>query len=706
MVSRVLCVSTLYLSHSCAVFVCLKILVNKDQIHPFQSLYPVEINFDVVHPRSLLSTSSKTSPASQTTEMATPDLISSDLEHLDLGDVEDTKSMNAESHSSEDSYQQPVSVLVPEGQKWYVPYVPWGHEPMSHYKPGGFHPLYPTNIIDGRFEVVYKLGYGGVGTVWLCYELEAKKWRAIKVNRASRSSEDCPDVKLTELMKDGSAEEFEANHIVTPLETFWVDGPNGRHFCSVMPIMGPPINLWRFWLGTNVERVKEVCYQITKALSYLHSKGICHGDFRSNNILFKFKDGCLDHIGKEELRDQLLPDPDRVMPAAVEEDIAPHLPKWIVESMDWDNLDGSLVDMMSDEIAIIDFGEAYNTSSPPPFGELGIPMKFAAPEVTYGGYAPGPGSDIWSLAYTLLEFRLGESYLGDFIHTLARMERWIGPMPMPFRHAAQDKVYEFQMAEFESNGEEHTKKPKPIVRDATAEGGTERVTDVLVVTGEADDWAALDSPYTDPLEIAVSIEIEPENFKSDEGSPARPQPPLPQNTESGVWISPPGIIMPEAEVKEFADLLRQMFKYNPAERISAEKILEHPWFRNQHQAALAAEKGVATTAGEKPTEDKEVEKEGPHMPDPEVSETKDADAPKQKDEKISESRDEDPPETVFDNALSQRIPSSSLMWSCAAAAILLAILLWVLLRSQSECSSWSIAGVRLGAPCRALVIQV
>jgi hypothetical protein len=31
------------------------------------------------------------------------------------------------------------------------------------------------------------------------------------------------------------------SNIILPLETFWLDGSNGGHFCEVLPVLGPHI---------------------------------------------------------------------------------------------------------------------------------------------------------------------------------------------------------------------------------------------------------------------------------------------------------------------------------------------------------------------------------------------------------------------------------------------------------------------------------
>jgi serine/threonine-protein kinase SRPK3 len=45
-------------------------------------------------------------------------------------------------------------------------------EDVEQYKLGGFHPLMINQLVgDGRFEIVHKLGSGGIATVWLARDL-------------------------------------------------------------------------------------------------------------------------------------------------------------------------------------------------------------------------------------------------------------------------------------------------------------------------------------------------------------------------------------------------------------------------------------------------------------------------------------------------------------------------------------------------------
>ncbi|KAK8076079.1 hypothetical protein PG994_003351 [Apiospora phragmitis] len=144
---------------------------------------------------------------------------------------------------------------------------PHGFESFENYQPGGFCPIdlsfgsKPSFIID-RFEVIYKLSYGGFGTVWLCYEHAVKKWRAVKVGRASATEEHSGEILVESIMKQHSAGVAEAldNNIVLPLETFWIDSVSGRHLCTVLPFLGPRLSDWVKWLKEDdPEQYTSVC---------------------------------------------------------------------------------------------------------------------------------------------------------------------------------------------------------------------------------------------------------------------------------------------------------------------------------------------------------------------------------------------------------------------------------------------------------------
>ncbi|RYP11687.1 hypothetical protein DL767_011008 [Monosporascus sp. MG133] len=281
-------------------------------------------------------------------------------------------------------------------------------------------------------EIIYKLGFGGMATVWLCWEIDTEQWRAIKVNAASQSSEDCSDLlAIRHLKKQGvTPEQLEANHIIMPLETFWMGSPNGRHLCLVLPLLGPNLIDWRSdKLGVDMDRVDKLCYQTAKGLSFLHNKGLCHVDFRPQNILMKLKPGCIDHLSRDDVWDVCgFPSTAEVRTATGER--SKYAPNEVVGTAPWTLFQNHVID----EVAIVDFGQAYKVHEPRE--ELGIPAAYASPEVLFSRGQFGAGSDIWSLATTLLEVRIGRRARDSAPDAIRCMELFAGPMPPSYRSEA------------------------------------------------------------------------------------------------------------------------------------------------------------------------------------------------------------------------------------------------------------------------------
>ncbi|KAI1747568.1 kinase-like protein [Xylaria castorea] len=427
-------------------------------------------------------------------------------------------------------------------------------EDVEDYRPGGLHPIDMFDmLLDGRFEVCHKLGSGGIATVWLCYEKAVRKWKAIKINVADRSYDDSPELKVAKVLERSSdtSHLLENNHIAMPLETFWIEGPNGRHLCTVLPVLGPRLSDWRHMsLGTDAARINSVCYQLTKGLDFLHSHEICHGDFRPQNILMQLKGNGLDDLEPEQLFD-LLHYPARDEVLTLEGKRSPHAPKWAVEPLWW----SELREYISDNVALVDFGEAFEESQPPK--SLGIPRVYAAPEVIYGGVPAGIGSDIWSLAYTIIETRTGMPLEPSVWGPLSRMERFAGPIPPPYRRAAAEKLYQDEMR-MSGKG---TEIEKPVPPSEMAEADCESLKSL---TGETTDESCVRE-----LELEMGIELWEQVRMPDEE----------KEDGSGRRWKVVHYHLPADEVTSLADLLSKMFRYQPSQRIRAGIALKHPWFK-------------------------------------------------------------------------------------------------------------------------------
>ncbi|KAF4331917.1 CMGC kinase [Fusarium beomiforme] len=178
---------------------------------------------------------------------------------------------------------------------------------------------------------------------------------------------------------------------------------------------------------------------------------------------------------------------------------------------------------LTDEICVIDFGESFKFSSPPE--DLGIPENYLPPEVLLEcPNAIGPACDLWALGCSLFEIRqqIPLFYMiYDNDELIAEMVRFFGKLPEDWW-----AKWEAQEDWFDPDGK----------------------------------WLRGESKFS--LEIALSKPREvldmDENYKV---------------------VGKKSLETSEDEQKLMADLLYQLFKYDPDDRICTEEALRHEWFK-------------------------------------------------------------------------------------------------------------------------------
>ncbi|KAI0017041.1 protein kinase-like protein [Xylariomycetidae sp. FL0641] len=320
----------------------------------------------------------------------------------------------------------------------------YGVEDVQDYNPGGFHPVHLGDILNDKYEVIHKLGNGGNGIVWLCYDIDTREWRALKILSADSSREGREHDIMRRLQNKYSHEQLERHHIGLPLSYFWIFGHNGDHLCFVQPFLGCTVSEFRWHLDDRQDAaMREVCSnlcrQIADGTKFLHAEGICHGDLRPDNVLMKMKG--FERLSPGEML-KLLGTPKRVAVETKSGDSpGPRAPEYCVEHV----ASRRLLDMLTDEIAIIDFGCSFHISSPS--ASPGYPEPYSGPEVLLDR-RPGLATDIWSLACTFYEvrtdkllFSLGEDSRlpNEVCEAVHAMELYLGPLPSRYRAAFVDQ---------------------------------------------------------------------------------------------------------------------------------------------------------------------------------------------------------------------------------------------------------------------------
>lgn len=478
-----------------------------------------------------------------------------------------------------------------------------GAESINDYKPGGFHPTHLGDLLgqEGRYRVVHKLGHGGFGTVWLCRDLKEDKWNAVKILAAAHSTGHCADLRICEMLSGLSPRETDVrfSHVVVPEDHFWHEGPNGNHLCVVMPVLGPSLqdvaeeHLWQ------ETPLKKICYQLVLAMKFLHDKGICHGDFRPFNFCYVLRG--FEDLTEEELvrvlgRPKLLcyvdngeydwhsdfggdeeefdtdgifygtseTDADESDAASSPEvaegcaqiDVNSHEPRYIVVPPYLSHSS----EYVSDDIAVIDFGESFLSSDAP--GRTGIPRTYCPPEGCLDDCGTfGLASDIWALGCSIFEIRSGLQPFeaSDLWELLGDLEDLNGPMPEPYRSA---------LANLEGDVPEDASEWVCLDEDARKRRERQNMKRTGV-PGTLHSMLLLEQRCTVPL-------------AEGEGQP--PPPPRGRGTRGSPMALPGRKVvayeMSEREALELMDLFKKIFAWKPENRTGVAEILSHAWFNS------------------------------------------------------------------------------------------------------------------------------
>ncbi|RYO76384.1 hypothetical protein DL766_009736 [Monosporascus sp. MC13-8B] len=414
-------------------------------------------------------------------------------------------------------------------------------ENIEHYRRGGFHPVTYGDMLAERFEVV--------------------KWRAVKIIRADQSYEERAELRLKQYLESQGVgrQEWEENHVSLPLEHFWLEGPNGRHLCESSAVLGPSVaERWEVRMPADrPPLLKQLFYQVARALRFLHAQGVCHGDFTPGNMLLRLGDEVprLSHGEMLALLEERGSAPLELAEGVGGDDVGPpHAPSYVYEPVDLSNMP------LRDDAAVIDFGESFLTASPPEWS--GIPPEFASPEAIFN-HAPGPGSDVWAFACAVVACLTREVlFSAERDGAAAWFEALLGPLPAIYRNARTDQLRRLASLE-ETTEDEKVWVESELERLESGEdskGAQEHVAILMEHTG-----------IKDPIGATLAKERIYKDYARDEKGNALPD-------ERMVNIIHK---MPEEEARQLSDLLKKIFKYEPKERIDMDEVLAHPWFANK-----------------------------------------------------------------------------------------------------------------------------
>uniref|UniRef100_A0A8C1Q6U2 non-specific serine/threonine protein kinase n=2 Tax=Cyprinus carpio TaxID=7962 RepID=A0A8C1Q6U2_CYPCA len=161
-------------------------------------------------------------------------------------------------------------------------------EDPNDYCKGGYHHVKIGDLFNGKYHVIRKLGWGHFSTVWLAWDIQGKRFVAMKV---VKSAEHYTETALDEIKLLRSVIRTSTLISINSSLCFKSVGPSLdlSDVCMVFEVLGHHLLKWIIksnYQGLPLPCVKSIIRQVLQGLDYLHTKcQIIHTDIKPENIL-------------------------------------------------------------------------------------------------------------------------------------------------------------------------------------------------------------------------------------------------------------------------------------------------------------------------------------------------------------------------------------------------------------------------------------
>ncbi|KAL8658137.1 MAG: hypothetical protein Q9202_007627 [Teloschistes flavicans] len=253
-------------------------------------------------------------------------------------------------------------------------------EDREWYCKDGYHPVnLQDEFKNSRYRVIHKLGHGGYATVWLARDQMEGRYVALKINAVDVSPLN-HEINILQHLATDPSEHPGKQHVVSLLDHFTHDGPNGTH-------------------------------------SYISD---C-------NILFKIKR--FDSWTEEEVYSRLGKPKTERMTLWGGGSPGSEAPREVIAALDMASIDPQY---LMDEIVVNDLGAGFRVGTQ--WLHMTPPESYCPPEIAFNEPCEMK-SDIWALGCVMFEICYGVQLFehGEWTpnrdHMFARMVEVLGPFP-------------------------------------------------------------------------------------------------------------------------------------------------------------------------------------------------------------------------------------------------------------------------------------
>ncbi|KAK7546780.1 putative serine/threonine protein kinase [Phyllosticta citricarpa] len=176
------------------------------------------------------------------------------------------------------------------GSSWIVE-----EEMFQWYSGNSWYPIRVGDLFKERYQVIGKLFFGRVSTVWLCRDLIGHKYVTLKVY-VQRHRQAKQEPKVLAHLESVASDHPGKKSIRLPCDMFEAERKDirgQRHQCLVFEPLGMTLKELCEFSGGKVkpEVLKPIVRLMLEALDFLHTEaGVVHTDIQGGNILFRVKD--------------------------------------------------------------------------------------------------------------------------------------------------------------------------------------------------------------------------------------------------------------------------------------------------------------------------------------------------------------------------------------------------------------------------------
>ncbi|XP_050530551.1 SRSF protein kinase 2-like isoform X2 [Daktulosphaira vitifoliae] len=161
----------------------------------------------------------------------------------------------------------------------------------NDYKENSYFPVRIGSVINERYHIVKKLGWGHFSIVWLAWDVVSHSFLALKVVKSAvdYTESALDEIRMLKCIHRLGDKDINRMRLVELFDNFRLDGLRGPHVVMVFEALGP--NLLKLIKKTNYQGiplylVKHIIRQVLQGLKYLHETcHIIHTDIKPENIL-------------------------------------------------------------------------------------------------------------------------------------------------------------------------------------------------------------------------------------------------------------------------------------------------------------------------------------------------------------------------------------------------------------------------------------